>query len=586
MTNTQQLRWWGILAVIVLAAAGLLALDLATHGLVWRTFWSLTGEEQPLAQIRGMVEWLGNFTRLQPRTDPLTPIDHAWENPYGINTFLQQEVEVPKIERELQMIHEAGFYWLRQEFPWADIEVDGRGKFSDSRNDLNGDGKPDTVDAWAKYDRIVGLVEKYGLHLQVRLSSPPKWAQTAPGAFAPPGDVQDYVNYAVAVAQRYKGRILYYQVWNEPNIYPEWGEQAVNPEAYTDLLCRTYRALKAVDPNIVVISGALAPTVSLTGRDLSDFIFLQRMYDAGAGACFDILSQQGYGLNSGPTDHRMRPTTINYGRNQYIRDLMIANGDARKAMWISEAAWNAIPDDPGITGYGQYGIVTQEQAARYMPIAYQRAQQEWPWVGVINYWFFTRPSNAEQKQASYYFRMVEPDYSADKPDFTPLPVYNAVKDYIHSQTPTLYTGVHQAEDWRITLPSDAIVYKNAPEADFGRYVHTREVSFIAYGTDIIVRWEGETPPEVEVDNEKSSYWISHSMYEGSSSRFQSTLVHSFLTQNYQVHISGFGESSIAIYAITILDRSFENIFPLAAVGVALAVFALWVIVRAWQERRR
>ena len=28
------------------------------------------------------------------------------------------------------------------------------------------------------------------------------------------------------------------------------------------------------------------------------------------------------------------------------------------------------------------------QAARYMPLAYQRAQEEWPWMGVINYWFF------------------------------------------------------------------------------------------------------------------------------------------------------------------------------------------------------
>ncbi|HLU10763.1 MAG TPA: hypothetical protein VK003_13920, partial [Oceanobacillus sp.] len=57
-------------AVIALVLAVLLGLDLANRGLAWRTFRSLTGEETPLAQIRGMVEWLGNFTRLQPRTDP------------------------------------------------------------------------------------------------------------------------------------------------------------------------------------------------------------------------------------------------------------------------------------------------------------------------------------------------------------------------------------------------------------------------------------------------------------------------------------------------------------------------------------
>ncbi|MEZ4669016.1 MAG: hypothetical protein R3E39_14005 [Anaerolineae bacterium] len=57
----------------------------------------------------------------------------------------------------------------------------------------------------------------------------------------------------------------------------EWGKGPVNPEAYTDLLCRTYRALKKVDPKIVVISGPLSPTVSLTDYNLNDFIFLQRM---------------------------------------------------------------------------------------------------------------------------------------------------------------------------------------------------------------------------------------------------------------------------------------------------------------------
>jgi len=119
------------------------------------------------------------------------------------------------------------------------------------------------------------------------------------------------------VAERYRGRIRYYQIWNEPNIYPEWGEQAVSPEGYTELLCRAHDALKAVDPNIVVISGPLSPTVSLTDRNLNDFIFLVRMYEAGAGRCFDVMSAQGYGFYSGPTDRRMRPFTLTYARHLY-----------------------------------------------------------------------------------------------------------------------------------------------------------------------------------------------------------------------------------------------------------------------------
>ncbi len=131
--------------------------------------WSITGEENPLAQMRGMVEWLGNFTREQPTTAPDVPINYTAVNPYGINTFLEQEVEPAKRAQQIQMIAAAGFHWIRQEIPWEDIEISGRGDFTDRRNDPNG------IDAWAKYDDIVKLVQQAGLELQVRIDKAPEW---------------------------------------------------------------------------------------------------------------------------------------------------------------------------------------------------------------------------------------------------------------------------------------------------------------------------------------------------------------------------------------------------------------------------
>src|SRR5215207_5740870 len=85
--------FFGIFAV-------LLALDLANHGLVWQTMWSLTGEENPVGQIRGTVEWAGSLIRPQPDTQPYTVIAHTDVNPYGMNTFLEQEVEPEKRDRQ------------------------------------------------------------------------------------------------------------------------------------------------------------------------------------------------------------------------------------------------------------------------------------------------------------------------------------------------------------------------------------------------------------------------------------------------------------------------------------------------------
>ncbi len=409
-----------------------------------------TGEEELPGQLRGVLQRATDFLHPQPRTADYAPMPHAGVNPFGINVFLNQEVEEQKRERSLQMIADAGFRWIRQEFPWEDIEIHGKGDFVDRRNDLDGDGEIDPVDAWAKYDHIVELAEHHDLDVIVRLSNPPAWTRALTdtvGTYGPPDDLSDWGDYVDAVVSRYRGRIRYYQLWNEPNVYPEWGEQPVDPQAYTRLLCEGYRRAKEADPGAVIISGALAPTVDLhpgpgPARGMNEFVFLQRMYDAGAGACFDILSVNDYMLWSGPTDRRMRPLNINFSRPRYVRDIMVANGDADKSIWIGEMNSNAVPNDPNIAGLGDYGQVTLEEQARYAPLAYERIMEEWPWVGVVNFWFFKRPDERESNQAMYYFRMVDPD-------FTPMPVYGTMREYATNVTPVLYAGAHQEDHWAL-----------------------------------------------------------------------------------------------------------------------------------------
>ena len=554
-------------SLIVLILGGLAALDLSQRGLLWGALWAQTGEESPLGQLRGALEVAGNLVRQPLDTDPLAAVNHKSEVPYGINTFLQQEVEGPKIETMLQMIRAAGFGWLRQEFPWEDLEVDGRGQFTDSRQDLDGDGAVDAIDAWAKYDRIVEMTAAYDLRLLVRLSNPPAWSRADPqaGDLAPPDDLQDFVNYAVAVATRYRGRIGHYQIWNEPNIFPEWGNRFVDPRRYTEMLCRSYDALKRVDPDIVVVSGALAPTISLDGYyGFNDLIFLQEIYDNGGGDCFDVLSAQGYGLFSGPTDRRLRATTVNVARHTYYRDIMVRNGDAHKAIWLSEAAWNASLDaalpPEEIDAYRRFGNATQQQAADYMPILYERAQREWPWVGNVMYWFFTRKDPFEANQSFYYFRMAEPDYQPQTPRFTPLPVYHSVRDYIQNQEPVLHRGVHQAETWQIQSAGDEIADAGAR---FGRAVHFAEgLVFQARGTALDVRWRQPA----------AAAW--------QTARFE---LSAGLAVTGTVDLGG---AAVVVDEITVYDLSLNRIFPLAALGLAAVALLLGTLGLAVWERRR
>jgi hypothetical protein len=444
-----------ILVMLIAGLGGWLARDELQASL-----FNLTGESQTLPQIRGLFQYLSNSTRPAPVTDDFAAIAHTGANPFGVNTFLQQEVEPAKRERQMQMIQEAGFRWIRQEFTWEDIEIHAKGDFQDRRNDP-------PRSAWEKYDNIVDLADAHGIQIIARISNPPAWSRVqgdAIGTRAPPDDMTDYGDFVETIVRRYQGRIHHYQLWNEPNIYPEWGDQAVSPEGYTELLCEGYRRAKAVDPEVVIISGAMAPTIVLSGRDLNDFIFLQRMYDAGAGDCFDVMSMQGYSLWSAPTDQRMRPLVVNYGRVAYIRGIMVRNGDAHKPIWISEMNSNAVPVGPegaDIIGWGSFGQVTLAEQAKWAVLAYQRAQEEWPYVGVVNFWFFKPASDSDANQAYYYFRMLDPD-------FTPLPVYQSVKTYAN-QTPQMYAGTHQEDHWAVSW-SGEWVEQASESAMLGSYV--------------------------------------------------------------------------------------------------------------------
>ena len=395
---------------------------------------SVTGEENCWEQIKGFGRLVMlRLTRPPLQLKPYVPIAHTGVNPFGVNTFLEQEVEPWKVAKSLHMIRDAGFGWIRQEFPWEDIEQSARGDFWDHKWNIS---------AWEKYDRIVELANKYGLQIIARLDNPPAWSRAdgnARGTLAPPDDFEDFGNFVYTIVSRYKGKVKYYQIWNEPNIYPEWGEQPVDAAGYVRLLQIAYRRAKEADPDCVILSAGLAQTLESGPMNLNDLLYLQQMYDAGVQGYFDIMGVMAYGLWTGPGDHRTSPELTNFSRPQLIREIMVRNGDADKPLWATEVGWNAVP--PDFPSFPMYGRVTEEQQARYAVQAYQRAQEEWPWMGVLNYWFFKRATDSEKDQVFYYFRMVEPD-------FTPLPVYEAMKEYA-TQPPRVYIGYHQEDHWAL-----------------------------------------------------------------------------------------------------------------------------------------
>jgi len=472
----------------------------ACQGPIRDTLSHWTGEEDLVEQIKGTVALV--YLRLAhppPRTDTFIPIAYSGVCPYGINTFLEQEADVAKVDRSLRMIAQAGFCWIRQQFPWEDIEIAGKGDYWDHRWNKS---------AWAKYDQIVDLAEEHGLEIIARLDNPPAWSRevgNAPGwSLAPPDNYEDYGDFVYAVVSRYRGRIRYYQIWNEPNIFPEWGDQPADPAAYVELLKIAYRRAKEADPDSVILCAGLAQTTEevppeFGPRNLSDLVYLERMYEAGVKGHFDIMGAMVYGLWTGPYDLRTSDDRTNFSRVQLIREIMVRHGDGHKPIWATEIGWNATP--PNFSEYPNFGRVSEAQQAIYAVEAYERAADHWPWMGVMNYWFFRRPSDEERNQTFYYFRAVEPD-------FAPLPVYAALSE-LANQPPSVSIGYHQEDHWALRYRGPWEQVRDQ-EAVLGGYVLGREgarLDFDFRGTELalVLRGAGPPqPPDILIDGRRAS----------------------------------------------------------------------------------
>jgi hypothetical protein len=365
----------------------------------------------------------------QPTNDPSptsSPTDDVLLTPgvmtspdYGMQVFLFWQEEAA--DRDLRLVKEAGFRWVKQEFAWRDIEGVGPGIFD-----------------WSNPDRVVDQIDSYGLNVIARVGVQPEWAGGNYPEVGPPNDYQDFANFLAALVTRYQGRIDAYQIWNEPNLAREWGNRPPNPAEYTQLLKIAYQTIKEIDPNAQVISAGLAPTTRWDNVAIPDTVFIQGMYDAGAAPYFDLLGAHGAGYKVPPeTDpHQVADdSTLNnddpsppelrriycFRHVEDIRAVMVANGDADKRIVLLEFGWTT---DPRPDSPYAWHAVSDEQQAQYLVGAYQYAQENWrPWIAVMSLIYMPDPQwgiNDEQT----YWSIIYPGY----PDLRMRGAYLHLKD--------------------------------------------------------------------------------------------------------------------------------------------------------------
>lgn len=114
---------------------------------------------------------------------------------------------------------------------------------------------------WTPLDSAVAQAERIGAaDIQWVHGSPPQWAALdpeAPGIYGPgtssAPDEQAYLSFLRLVAERYKGRITSYQVWNEANIKIFYRGK---PDYLAELTLRAKEVLDEVDPDALIVGAS------------------------------------------------------------------------------------------------------------------------------------------------------------------------------------------------------------------------------------------------------------------------------------------------------------------------------------------
>jgi hypothetical protein len=183
---------------------------------------------------------------------------------------------------------------------------------------------------FTRLDRFVAMAQLTKVDPLLALANTPRWASARPDENSPYGPgraseplrTEDWRRYVRTVAERYKGRIHHYEIWNEPNIKHHYSGSV---EKLVELACEAASILKSVDP----LNQLVSPGMSAGAKD--HFDYLDAFLAKGGAKCVDIVGHHFYVPNSAPES--MIPLI------RTVRAVMAKHGIADKPLWNTEAGW-------------------------------------------------------------------------------------------------------------------------------------------------------------------------------------------------------------------------------------------------------
>ncbi len=213
---------------------------------------------------------------------------------WGVNYF-GYAPEYPQ-EQLLDRAAALGVKWIRLSPSWGEIERK-KGEYD-----------------WHAADALLDGAIKRGLTPFVLISG----GNRLYGGLPPTHNEEAFTawsGFVEALVSRYKDRIAYWEIWNEPNLPGFWRPEP-QPAQYARLLKQAARVIRRVDPRARIIGGVLSKV---------DLEFTEVFLKEGAGDSLDILCYHPY--NSVPEDDVERILALRELARRYNPKIVLWQGE-------------------------------------------------------------------------------------------------------------------------------------------------------------------------------------------------------------------------------------------------------------------
>jgi hypothetical protein len=245
------------------------------------------------------------------------PAYQWWVQPNGPqpDSWWGAEQTPDSLAQQIALMRQLGVQIFRVELVWAFVapQQPGGATYNPAlARDPNWSGYQ-----WSRWDEIVQLATRAGLVLVPQVVYAPPWVCAATAIChpnSPPASAGYYADFMTAAVTRYRDRIHYWELWNEPdNTYHTWGGTLTQ---YVQLILKPgYEAVQQVDPSAQVLLGGIAGDTDL-----------KAVYAAGARPYFDIVNFHSY---------YAAPQGIATALD-HVRSAMREYGDTAKPIWLTE----------------------------------------------------------------------------------------------------------------------------------------------------------------------------------------------------------------------------------------------------------